>query len=77
MVKIRLSRQGAKGAPFYRIVVSDSRTARGGEAIARLGYYNPMTDPADVKIDIDAAKEWIAKGAQPTEAVKRLLKNAE
>lgn len=76
MVKIRLTRLGAKKAPFYRVVVSESRNARNGKAIANIGYYNPMTDPAEIKIDVDAAKDWIAKGAQPTETVKRLLKIA-
>lgn len=76
MVKIRLTRLGAKKAPFYRVVVSESRNARNGKAIANIGYYNPMTDPAEIKIDVDAAKEWISKGAQPTETVKKLLKIA-
>jgi small subunit ribosomal protein S16 len=76
MVKIRLTRLGAKKKPFYRVVVAESRNARNGEAIANIGYYNPMTDPAEIKIDVDAAKDWIAKGAQPTETVKRLLKIA-
>lgn len=76
MVKIRLKRLGAKKAPFYRVVVSESRNARNGKSIANIGYYNPMTDPAEIKIDVDTAKEWIAKGAQPSETVKRLLKIA-
>lgn len=76
MVKIRLTRLGAKKAPFYRVVVSESRNARDGKAIANIGYYNPMTDPAEIKIDIEQAQEWIKKGAQPTETVKRLLKIA-
>ncbi len=76
MVKIRLKRLGAKKAPFYRVVVSESRNARNGKSIANIGYYNPMTDPAEIKIDVDAAKDWIAKGAQPSETVKRLLKIA-
>ncbi len=76
MVKIRLTRLGAKKAPFYRVVVSESRNARDGKAIANIGYYNPMTDPAEIKIDVEAAKEWIGKGAQPTETVKKLLKIA-
>ncbi len=76
MVKIRLKRMGAKKAPFYRVVVSESRNARNGKSIANLGYYNPMTDPADIKIDVEAAKEWIGKGAQPSETVKKLLKIA-
>ena len=76
MVKIRLKRLGAKKAPFYRVVVSESRNARNGKSIANLGYYNPMTDPAEIKIDVEAAKEWIGKGAQPSETVKKLLKIA-
>lgn len=76
MVKIRLTRLGAKKAPFYRVVVSESRNARDGKAIANIGYYNPMTDPAEIKIDVEQAQEWIKKGAQPTETVKKLLKIA-
>ncbi len=76
MVKIRLKRLGAKKAPFYRVVVSESRNARNGKSIANLGYYNPMTEPAEVKIDVEAAKQWIANGAQPSETVKKLLKIA-
>lgn len=75
-VKIRLKRLGAKKAPFYRVVVSESRNARNGKSIANLGYYNPMTEPAEVKIDVEAAKQWIANGAQPSETVKKLLKIA-
>lgn len=73
-VKIRLRRLGAKKSPFYRIVVADSRSPRDGRFIAELGYYNPMTDPADIKVDVEKAKEWIAKGAQPTDTVRALLK---
>lgn len=76
MVKIRLKRMGAKKNPFYRVVVSESRNARNGKSIANLGYYNPMTEPADIKIDVEAAKDWINKGAQPSETVKKLLKIA-
>lgn len=76
MVKIRLKRLGATKKPFYRVVVSESRNARNGESIANIGYYNPMTEPAEIKIDVEAAKEWIAKGAQPTETAKKLLKIA-
>ncbi len=74
MVKIRLRRMGAKKAPFYRIVVADSRYPRDGRFIEELGYYNPMTEPADVKVDADKVKEWMANGAQPTDTVKALLK---
>ena len=74
MVKIRLKRIGAKKAPFYRVVVADSRYPRDGRFIEEIGYYNPLTNPADVKIDADKAKTWIANGAQPTETVRALLK---
>ena len=75
-VKIRLRRMGAKKAPFYRVVVADSRFPRDGRFIEEIGYYNPLTDPADVKIDAEKAKKWIANGAQPTETVKALLKKS-
>ncbi len=65
---------GAKKAPFYRVVVADSRYPRDGRFIEEIGYYNPMTEPATVKIDADKAKQWIANGAQPTDTVKGLLK---
>ena len=74
MVKIRLCRLGAKKAPFYRIVVADSRYPRDGRSIEMIGTYNPMTDPATVNIDADKAKKWIANGAQLTDTVKDLLK---
>ena len=74
MVKIRLRRMGAKKAPFYRIVVADSRYPRDGRFIEELGYYDPMTEPATVKVDGDKVKEWMANGAQPTDTVKSLLK---
>ncbi len=73
-VKIRLRRLGAKKAPFYRIVVADSRYPRDGRFIEEIGTYNPMTDPASVSIDAEAAKKWIANGAQPTDTVRNLLK---
>ncbi len=73
-VKIRLRRMGAKKAPFYRVVVADSRYPRDGRFIEEIGYYNPMTEPSTVKIDADRAKQWIANGAQPTDTVKSLLK---
>ena len=66
-VKIRLRRMGAKKAPFYRVVVADSRYPRDGRFIEEIGYINPLTDPATVQIDADKAKKWIANGAQPTE----------
>ena len=74
MVKIRLCRLGAKKAPFYRIVVADSRYPRDGRFIEMIGTYNPMTDPATVNIYADKAKKWIANGAQLTDTVKDLLK---
>ncbi|MCQ2463128.1 MAG: 30S ribosomal protein S16 [Clostridia bacterium] len=76
-VKIRLRRMGAKKAPFYRVVVADSRYPRDGRFIEELGYYNPMTEPATIKIDGEKAKKWIANGAQPTDTVKSLLKKEE
>ena len=74
MVKIRLRRMGAKKSPFYRIVVADSRYARDGRFIEEIGTYNPLTEPSEVKVDADKVKEWIAKGAQPTDTVKNLFK---
>ncbi len=76
MVKIRLKRMGAHKKPFYRIVVADSRNARNGRFIDEIGYFNPMVEPNDVKIDAEKAKDWMGKGAQPTERVRTLLKNA-
>ena len=73
-VKIRLRRVGAKKAPFYRIVVADSRYPRDGRFIEEIGYYNPMENPSVVKVDADKAKEWIKNGAQPTDTVKVLFK---
>ncbi len=73
-VKIRLRRLGAKKAPFYRVVVADSRFSRDGRCIEEIGTYNPMTEPATVNIDVEAAKKWLANGAQPTDTVKSLLK---
>jgi small subunit ribosomal protein S16 len=74
MVKMRLRRMGAKKAPFYRVVVADSRYPRDGRFIEEIGYYNPQTEPAEVSIDADKAKDWLAKGAQPTETVRAMLK---
>ena len=73
-VKIRLRRMGAKKAPFYRIVVADSRYPRDGRFIEELGYYNPLLTPAEIKLDSDKAKQWIKNGAQPTDTVRDLLK---
>jgi len=73
-VKIRLRRMGAKKAPFYRVIVADSRSPRDGKFIEEIGYYNPMTNPAEVKIDAEKAQTWIKNGAQPTETVRSLFK---
>ena len=75
-VKIRLRRMGAKKAPFYRIVVADSRYPRDGRFIEEIGYYNPLEDPAVISVDAEKAKKWMANGAQPTDTVKALLKKA-
>ena len=75
-VKIRLRRTGAKKAPSYRVVVADSRYPRDGRFIEEMGYYNPLTEPSTIKIDLEKAKNWIANGAQPTDTVKVLLKKA-
>ena len=73
-VKMRLTRMGDKKAPFYRVVVADSRTSRDGQYVDLVGTYNPLTQPEEVKIDVEKAKKWIANGAQPTDTVKALLK---
>ena len=75
-VRIRLKRLGAKKAPFYRIVVADSRSPRDGKFIEEVGYYDPTKDPSVIKFDEEAAKKWLATGAQPTETVGKLLKIA-
>ena len=75
-VKMRLRRMGMKKAPFYRVIVADSRSPRDGRFIEEIGYYNPLTNPAEIKIDGEKAKKWIANGAQPTETVKSLLKKS-
>ena len=75
-VKIRLRIMGQKKAPFYRVVVADSRYPRDGRFIEEIGYYNPITEPAEIKIDAEKAKKWIANGAQPTDTVKSLLKRS-
>ena len=76
MVKIRLRRMGAKKAPFYRIVVADSRYPRHGRFIEEIGYYNPVANPSELNVDVDRAQAWIKTGAQPTETVRDLLKKA-
>jgi small subunit ribosomal protein S16 len=73
-VKIRLRRMGAKKAPFYRVIVADSRYPRDGRFIEEIGYYDPTKEPVVLKVDEEKAKSWIAKGAQPTDTVKALLK---
>lgn len=73
-VKIRLKRMGAKKKPFYRVVVADSRSPRDGKFIDQIGHYNPMTEPADIKIDEEKAIKWLGNGAQPTDTVKDLFK---
>ena len=73
-VKIRLRRMGAKKAPFYRVVVADNRYPRDGKFIEEIGYYDPMKEPAVISIDTEKANDWIKKGAQPTDTVKRLMK---
>ena len=75
-VKIRLRRMGAKKAPFYRVVVADSRYPRDGRFIEEVGFYDPTKDPSVIKVDQELAQKWIANGAQPTETVKVLLKRA-
>ena len=77
MVKIRLRRMGAKKNPFYRIVVADSHFPRDGRFIEEIGTYDPLTNPATIKVDGERAKYWIGNGAQPTETVRALLKKAE
>ena len=75
-VRIRLTRVGATKQPTYRVVVADSRSARDSRAIETIGHYNPRTDPIELNIDADKAKAWLAKGAQPSDTVVRLLRNA-
>ena len=76
MVKIRLKRMGAHKKPFYRVVVADSRTPRNGKFIEEIGTYDPLKDPAEIKIDNEAARKWLANGAQPTDTVRALLKKS-
>jgi small subunit ribosomal protein S16 len=76
MVKIRLKRMGQKKAPFYRVVVADQRSPRDGRFIAEIGYYDPTKEPSVIKFDEEAAKQWLANGAQPTEVVGKLFKAA-
>ena len=76
MVKIRLKRMGAKKNPFYRVVVADGRSPRDGKFIEEIGYYDPMKEPNVISIDAEAAKKWLANGAQPTDTAKALLKKS-
>ena len=76
MVKIRLKRMGAHTTPFYRVVVADSRTPRNGKFIEEIGTYDPLKDPSEIIIDNEAAKRWLANGAQPTDTVRALLKKS-
>jgi small subunit ribosomal protein S16 len=75
-VKMRLRRMGAKKAPFYRVVVADERSPRDGKFIDEIGYYNPLKEPAEIKIDAEKATKWLNNGVQPTETVKSLLKKS-
>lgn len=76
MVKIRLQREGKKKAPYYHIVVADSRAPRDGKIIEQIGTYDPMTNPSTIKIDKEAVERWIKNGAKPTESVKKLIEKA-
>jgi small subunit ribosomal protein S16 len=76
MVKIRLKRMGANKKPFYRVVVADSRSPRDGRFIEEIGYFDPLKDPQEVKIDAEKAQKWLDNGAQPTDRVKALFKEA-
>ena len=76
-VKIRLRRMGAKKAPFYRIVVADSRYPRDGRFIEEVGYYDPMTEPATIKLDNEKVEKWLANGAQPTETVRSIINKSD
>ena len=75
-VKMRLTRLGKKKTPFYRVVVADARAPRDGRFVEEIGYYNPLTEPVEIKIDADKAKQWLKNGAQPTDTVKALLKKS-
>jgi small subunit ribosomal protein S16 len=75
-VRIRLTRLGDKKSPFYRVVVADSRTARDGKVIEQIGTYDPLKNPAEININVELAKKWIANGAQPTETAKSILQTA-
>ena len=74
MVRIRLTRRGAKKRPFYRVVAADQQAPRDGRFIEQLGYYNPMVDPSEIKLDLERIDYWVGQGAQPTDTVKMLIK---
>ena len=76
MLKIRLRRMGAKKAPFYRIVVADSRAPRNGDFVEEIGYYNPLSNPIELNVDNEKAAAWVKNGAQPTDTVRALLKKS-
>jgi small subunit ribosomal protein S16 len=76
MVKIRLMRMGMKGAPSYRIVVADAHSPRDGRIIENIGWYNPLTEPSTINVDVERAKHWLSVGAQPTDSVRSLLERA-
>ncbi len=76
MVKIRLKRMGAKRRPFYRLIVADSQSPRDGRFIDQLGYYDPLTDPATIKIDEEKVSSWLSRGAQPSESARELLRRS-
>ena len=76
MVRIRLTRRGAKKRPFYRVVAADQQAPRDGRFIEQLGYYNPMVDPSEIKLDLERIDYWVGQGAQPTDTVKMLIKRA-
>ena len=76
MVKIRLKRMGMKKKPFYRVVVADERASRDGRFVDEIGYYNPVSNPVELKIDVEMAQAWMKNGAQPTDTVRALLKKS-
>ncbi len=75
-LRIRLRRVGRKGKPFYRIVVADQRSARDGSFVEVIGHYNPLTDPAEIEVDVEKARSWLARGATPTDTARSLLRRA-
>ncbi|HZJ68780.1 MAG TPA: 30S ribosomal protein S16 [Candidatus Eisenbacteria bacterium] len=76
-VKIRLKRIGAKKQPYFRVVVADSRSPRDGRFIEEIGFYNPISEPADIRLDVEKAEQWMKNGAQPTDTVRALIKKAK